>query len=142
MRAVPYRRGVGDDGSVTPLVIGMMLCLLLLAAGITAAGSAFLAGQRTEHLCDGAVATAAGTLTGPHGNGQLAADAATTYLATRSSQVAGNLDQQGDTLTLTCTTDAPITFGALFGSPTLHRTITATARTTSRTTVHSGGAGQ
>ncbi len=121
-----------DSGSVTPLVIGMMLCLLILAAGITAAGSAFLAGQRTQHLCDGAVATAAGTLTGDNPDTGAAGDAAAAYLATRGSNATTSLQQQGDTLTLTCSTDNPITFGALFGSPTLHRTVTATARTTYR----------
>ena len=53
----------GERGSVTPLVIGMMVCLLLLTAGVTAAGSAFLAGQRLQRLCDGAVAAAVGAST-------------------------------------------------------------------------------
>ena len=47
-----------DRGSVTPLIIGMLVCLLVLTAGVTAAGSAFLAGQRLQGLCDGAVAAA------------------------------------------------------------------------------------
>lgn len=121
-----------DTGSVTPLIIGMMLCLLILAAGITAAGSAFLAGQRTQHLCDGAATTAAGTITGDNPDTSAAADAAAGYLATHGSNATTNLQFNGDTLTLTCSTDSPITFGALFGSPTLHRTTTATARTTYR----------
>jgi hypothetical protein len=37
------------------------------------------------------------------------------------------------TLTVTCDADTPITFGALFATPTLHRTVTATAKTTYRT---------
>ena len=106
-----------DIGSVTPLVIGMMLCLLVLAAGITAAGSAFLAGQRTQHLCDGAAATAAGTITGDSPDPAAAADAAAAYLATRGSNATTNLQFDGDTLTLICSTDTPITFGALFGPP-------------------------
>lgn len=121
-----------DAGSVTPLVIGMMLCLLILGAGVTAAGSAFLAGQRTQHLCDGAAATAAGTLTGDNTDTGPAIQAAAAYLATRGSNAASTLDRQGDTITLICSTDSPITFGALFGSPTLHRTTSATARTTYR----------
>src|ERR1700712_112634 len=96
-----------DTGSVTPLIIGMMLCLLILAAGITAAGSAFLAGQRTQHLCDGAAATAAGTTTGDPPDTTAAAAAAATYLATRGSNATTNLQIDGDTLTLTCTTDNP-----------------------------------
>ncbi|MET3804100.1 hypothetical protein ABIB25_001086 [Nakamurella sp. UYEF19] len=118
-----------DRGSVTPLIIGMMLCLLLLGAGITAAGSAFLAGQRLQHLCDGAVAAAADTLTGPT-NGSPAADTTVaTYLATRNSQIATRITYHDTTVNLTCTTDTPITFGALFGTPTLHRTVNANART-------------
>jgi uncharacterized protein YfiM (DUF2279 family) len=131
-RTAPERDSDTDTGSVTPLIIGMMLCLLILAAGITAAGSAFLAGQRTQHLCDGAAATAAGTITGDHPDTSAATDAAAGYLATRGSNATTNLQFDGDTLTLTCSTDNPITFGALFGSPTLHRTTTATARTTYR----------
>ena len=121
-----------DTGSVTPLIIGMMLCLLILAAGITAAGSAFLSGQRTQHLCDGAAATAAGTISGDDPDTNAAADAAASYLATRGSDATTSLQLDGDTLTLTCSTDAPITFGALFGHPTLTRTTTASARTTYR----------
>jgi hypothetical protein len=116
-----------DDGSITPLVIGMMLCLLILGAGITAAGSAFLAGQQLQHLCDGAAATAAGTIT-DNTNQQNITDTIENYFALRHSQVAATITLQNTTLTLTCTTDTPITFGNLFGTPTLHRTVTATAQ--------------
>ena len=120
-----------DRGSVTPLVIGMMLCLLVLGAGVTAAGSAFLAGQRLQHLCDGAAATAAGRLT-DDGGGQDAIDAVDVYLAARDSKVAATIDLVGPTVTLTCSSNTPITFGALFATPTLPRTVTATARATYR----------
>lgn len=118
-----------DRGSITPLVLGMMLCLLILGAGITAAGSAFLAGQRLQHLCDGAAATAAGTLTDNTTNDQHVIDAINGYLAIRNSTATTTPDLTGATLTLTCTDDTPITFGALFGTPTLQRTVTATSRT-------------
>src|SRR5699024_10806774 len=56
--APPHRRpgtpAARDRGSVTPLVIGMVLCLLLLGAGVTAATSAFLARQNLQHSCDSA----------------------------------------------------------------------------------------
>ena len=52
-----------DSGSVTPLIIGMMLCLLILGAVVTADCSAFLDGQRLPHLCDGAAAAAAVAIT-------------------------------------------------------------------------------
>lgn len=118
-----------DRGSVTPLIIGMMLCLLLLGAGITAAGSAFLAGQRLQHLCDGAAAAAADTLTGPTSDSVTAGSAVTDYLAVRHSDVAAQIAFDGATVNLTCSADTPITFGALFGAPTLHRTVHAGART-------------
>ena len=122
-----------DDGSVTPLVIGMMICLLILGAGVTAAGSAFLAGQRLQHLCDGAAATAAGAITDQGASDQTLNDAVNSYLATRDSGIAATMNLQSPILTLTCTSDTPITFGALFGSPTLRRTVTATARADFRT---------
>ncbi len=118
-----------DNGSVTPLVIGMMICLLILGAGVTAAGSAFLAGQRLQHLCDGAAATAAGTITDQDATSEQVADSINDYLTVRDSRVAAAVDLQSPTLTLTCTSDTPITFGALFATPTLRRTVTATART-------------
>lgn len=126
-----HRQHREDRGSITPLVIGMMLCLLVLGAGITAAGSAFLAGQRLQHLCDGAAAAAAGTLTDQTTSDAAVYDSINSYLAVRRSTATAAADLTGTTLTLTltCTNNYPITFGALFGSPTLHRTVTATAHT-------------
>lgn len=118
-----------DRGSITPLVIGMMLCLLILGAGVTAAGSAFLAGQRLQHLCDGAAATAAGTLTDHASGDRSVIDAINGYFAVRHSAATTTTNLNGSTLTLTCADDMPITFGALFGSATLHRVVTATAHT-------------
>jgi len=120
-------RAQGDAGSITPMIIGMMLCLLLLGAGVTAAGSAFLGGQRVQHLCDGAAAAAAGTITDGSTDQNLIG-AANTYLAIRGSDVTALVNLNATTITLTCSADVPITFGSLFGSPTLRRTVTATAR--------------
>jgi hypothetical protein len=118
-----------DDGSVTPLVIGMMICLLILGAGVTAAGSAFLAGQRLQHVCDGAAATAAGAITDQDATNESVTDAVNSYLAVRDSPIAATVDLRSTTLTLSCTSNTLITFGALFATPTLRRTVTATART-------------
>jgi len=109
------------------MIIGMMLCLLLLSAGVTAAGSAFLGGQRVQHLCDGAAAAAAGTITDGSADQNLIG-AANTYLAIRGSDVTALVNLNATTITLPCSADVPITFGSLFGSPTLRRTVTATAR--------------
>ena len=114
---------------MTPLVIGMMLCLLILGAGVTAAGSAFLAGQRLQHVCDGAAATAAGEITDQDAANGSVEDAVNSYLAVRDSRIGATINLQSPTLTLTCTSDTSITFGALFANPTLRRTVTATART-------------
>lgn len=125
MRPPPNRQP--DEGSVKPLIIGMMLCLLILGAGVTAAGSAFLAGQRVQHLCDGAAATAGGSVS-DHTTPDSLQTAAETYLALHSPDVSAGVLLEGTTLSLTCSADTPITFGALFGRPTLHRTVHATGR--------------
>jgi hypothetical protein len=126
------RHGTDDQGSVTPLVIGMLVCLLLLTAGVTAAGSAFLAGQRLQRLCDGAVAAAVGAVDPRRSSseGVTVADpiaAANEYLRVRGPDVGAVVSVQAETISARCSNEAPITFGALFGSPTLSRTVTSTS---------------
>ena len=125
--------GRSDRGSVTPLVIGMLVCLLLLTAGVTAAGSAFLAGQRLQRLCDGAVAAAVGAVnpTRSSAQGVSVSDpiaAANEYLRVRGPDVGAIVNVGADTITAQCRNEAPITFGALFGFPTLERTATSTSQ--------------
>ena len=125
-------REARDRGSVTPLVLGMMVCLLVLTAGVTAAGSAFLAGQRLQRLCDGAVAAAVGAV-----DPQRSASARTSladpiaaaneYLRVRGPDVGAVVSLGATTVTARCSNEASITFGALFGSPTLARTVTSTS---------------
>jgi hypothetical protein len=122
-----------DRGSVTPLVIGMLICLLVLTAGVTALGSAFLAGQRLQRLCDGAVAAAVGAVnpTRSSAQGVPVSDpiaAANQYLRVRGPDVGAVVDVGAETITARCSNNAPITFGALFGYPTLERTVTATSQ--------------
>jgi len=122
-----------DRGSVTPLVIGMLICLLVLTAGVTALGSAFLAGQRLQRLCDGAVAAAVGAVnpTRSSAQGVPVSDpiaAANQYLRVRGPDVGAVVDVGVETITARCSNNAPITFGALFGYPTLERTVTATSQ--------------
>ena len=122
-----------DRGSVTPLVIGMLICLLVLTAGVTALGSAFLAGQRLQRLCDGAVAAAVGAVnpTRSSAQGVPVSDpiaAANQYLRVRGPDVGAVVDVGAETITAQCSNIAPITFGALFGYPTLERTVTATSQ--------------
>ncbi len=122
-----------DRGSITPLVIGMLVCLLLLTAGVTAAGSAFLAGQRLQRLCDGAVAAAVGAVDPARSSaaGVRVSDpiaAANQYLKVRGPDVNAVIDLGAQTITAQCANEAPITFGALFGSPTISRTVTSTSQ--------------
>jgi hypothetical protein len=122
-----------DRGSVTPLVIGMLVCLLVLTAGVTAAGSAFLAGQRLQRLCDGAVAAAVGAVNPTRSSAQGVAvsdpiAAANEYLRVRGPDVGAVVNLGADTITAQCSNEAPITFGALFGLPTLERTVTSTSQ--------------
>ena len=84
--------GAPDRGSVTPLVIGMMVCLLLLTAGVTAAGSAFLAGQRLQRFATvlSPPPSARSTRTGRRAPGSSVADpvaAANEYLRVRGPDV-------------------------------------------------------
>ncbi len=123
----------GERGSVTPLVIGMMVCLLLLTAGVTAAGSAFLAGQRLQRLCDGAVAAAVGSVDPRRASAESVSlsgpvAAANQYLGLRAPDVGAVVTVGATTVSARCSNEAPITFGALFGSPTLSRTVTSTSR--------------
>lgn len=122
-----------DRGSITPLVIGMFVCLLILTAGVTAAGSAFLAGQRLQRLCDGAVAAAVGAVDPARSSaaGVAAGDpiaAANQYLGVRGPDVRAVVTIGGQTVTAQCSNQAPVTFGALFGFPTISRTVTSTSQ--------------
>jgi len=125
-----HRHQNNDTGSVTPLIIGMMFCLLFFGAAITAAGSAFLGHQRVQHLCDGAATTAADTAAVTGGSDLAATQAATNYLAIRHTRTTATATVAPDGVHLTCEADAPITLGALFGQPTLHIAVTAVGRPT------------
>lgn len=125
--------GASDRGSITPLVIGMFVCLLILTAGVTAAGSAFLAGQRLQRLCDGAVAAAVGAVdparasaTGVPAGDPIAA--ANQYLGVRGPDVRAVVTVGTQTIGAQCSNEAPVTFGALFGFPTISRTVTSTSQ--------------
>jgi len=122
-----------DRGSITPLVIGMFVCLLILTAGVTAAGSAFLGGQRLQRLCDGAVAAAVGAVDPARSSaaGVAVGDpiaAANQYLGVRGPDVGAVITVGAQTITAQCSNEAPVTFGALFGFPTVSRTVTSTSQ--------------
>lgn len=121
-----------DRGSVTPLVVGMVVCLLALCAGVTAATSAFLARQRLQNACDGAAAAAADAAENGYYGGRIgipardaAAAAAQQYLAVRSPRVSVRAELSLGSVTLACTAESAITLGALFAKPTLTQTVRA-----------------
>lgn len=137
---IPSYRGA-ECGSVTPLMIGMVVCLLLLGAGVAAATSAFLARQRLQNACDGAAAAAADAaesgyyaLPGSGGNdggndgGDAVTAAARDYLQARSPKVAAIASISTGSVVLTCSTESPIAMGGLFGVPTLPQTVQAVGR--------------
>lgn len=127
-----------DSGSVAPLVIGMLVCLLVLTAGVIAAGSSFLADMRLQRLCDGAAAAAAGAVSqgaysgGGAGTalplGREAVAAANSYLLVRGRDVSATVDAGAGTITASCRTTTTVAFGFLFGAATLDKTTTSTAR--------------
>lgn len=131
--------GDRDRGSVMPLVVGMVACLLLLGAGVTAATSAFLARGGLQHSCDGAAAAAADAsqralLRTGVAAAETAQAAALEYLRPREPRAqiaAGNpgvADGGGAAVELTCTGRSPITFGWLFGAGELTLSVRAVGR--------------
>ena len=126
-----------DDGSITPLILGMTLCLLLLVSGITAAGSAFLGHSRLQNQCDGAALAASDAADVPGRPRQVAVanDAAVRYLAIRPGGVRVTVAVADDTVTATCWADTAITFGEMFLTPTLRQEVTATSRLRYRDTL-------
>jgi hypothetical protein len=116
-----------------PLVIGMVMCLLLLGAGVTAATSAVLARANLQHVCDGAAAAAADVsqrtalTTALPATDAVANAAAADYLSARTTATGASATVTGATVQLACSTEAPIAFGALFGSPTLAITVRSVA---------------
>jgi hypothetical protein len=119
---------------VTPLVLGMVVCLLLLGAGVTAATSAFLARQRLQAECDGAAAAAADAAEAHYygGMGTLSKDAALTgaqqYLSTRPDRVAVSAETSDGSVVLACTATSDIALGALFGFGTATQTVRSVGR--------------
>ncbi|AZI58979.1 hypothetical protein EH165_13315 [Nakamurella antarctica] len=125
--ALPLGR---DRGSVSPLVIGMTLCLLILAAGVVAAGSAFLGGQKLQRQCDGAAQAAADAAPSAIAASSQASitsvyDAASEYLSIRGSGVLFTITIDQGIVLARCRADVPITFGGIFGTPTLERNVDA-----------------
>lgn len=121
-RPAPGQRSGRDRGSVTPLLIGMVVCLLLLTTGVIAAGSAVLAKRDLQSACDGAADAVSGQVTTAQlavaGPGTFDRQAAA-YLGPRLPRAQIGTDVSGTAVIAVCRVRAPVTFGALFGSPTV-----------------------
>lgn len=119
-----------------PLVLGLVLCLLLLGAGVTAATSVFLARANLQHVCDGAAsagAEAAQRSGYPGGSGasaDVALQAAAAYLAPRAAGTRLSAAANGEWTTLACVTDAPVAFGVIFGAATVEIAVDAVGKST------------
>jgi Putative Flp pilus-assembly TadE/G-like len=118
-----------DDGSVTPLVLGMALILVLLTMGIAAASDVWLTRNRLQNRCEGA-ALAASYAAGVPGARQLrdANNAAIDYLSLRTTTTGVAVSVGDDTLQATCWSTEEITFGWLVGSADLTQTVTSNAQ--------------
>ncbi len=135
VRHAPGRgaRRPADAGSVMPLVLGMVACLLLLGAGVTAATSAVLARANLQHICDGAASAAADAAqrtaltTAIAASDSLATAAAADYVSAHASGTAVAATLTAGAVHLACSAEASIAFGALFGSPTLTVTVQSVA---------------
>lgn len=117
-----------------PLVLGMVLCLLLLGAGVTAATSVFLARANLQHVCDGAASAGAEAVqrTGlPDGSGassEIALQAAAGYLAPRAADARLSATVDGSWTTLACSRQAPVAFGVIFGAATVEINVDAVGK--------------
>ncbi len=126
LRTADWRPGSRDGGertrgSVTPLILGMALILLLLGLGVAAAGSAFLNHQQLQALCDGAAAAAGDTVRpDPAGGASVdpspsaAVQAADSYLQTHGVRVDVQAVVSAGSVRLTCRMTAPVSFAGLF----------------------------
>lgn len=133
----------GDRGSITPLILGFFLLGLLIVAGSVAAADAYVQQRDLQDVCDGAVAAAAaggadlgrgsGFATGSDLRFADVQQRVERYLQDDRSRsnVRGVAAMSADatTITLTCTEQRPIAFGAMFGLGTgVHHTAHASAR--------------
>lgn len=122
-----------DTGSATPLVLGMVLCLLLLSVGVIAAGSVVLAKQNLQSACDAAASAVAGQLTPDQLDGAPPTDL-NARLATELHRRRAGAEVTGTTAELSvrarCQARSSVAFGALFGSPTLNVSVDAVGNLT------------
>lgn len=118
-RSRPARRD-DDSGSITPLLIGMVVCLLVLGVGVIAMGSVVLARRSLQSACDSTVSLITGRQTqgGLTGGRGVFDREARAELSRRIPGATATTDARNSALVADCTVEAPVAFGALFGNPT------------------------
>ena len=133
-----------DRGSTIPLILGFFLIALLAVAGSVALADTFVQQRDLQDVCDGAAAATAATAvdlgrgragnphTLPFQDAQHVDAAVAAYLARdpgrRGVRVAAAVSADRKTVTLRCTQERSLAFGAVFGKPTITHTATSSAR--------------
>lgn len=123
--------GGRDAGSVSPLIIGMMVCLLVLGAAVTAAGSAFLAKRRVQAACDSATTAVAASVAGDQfaaADDRALAARVSDFLRRRYPGIVAEAAGRPGSLLVGCRSTAEVTFGALFGTPRMTIDVRSVAR--------------
>lgn len=111
-----------DRGSITPLIIGMVICLLLLGFGVIAMGSVVLAKRSLQSACDSTADFVTGGVTQARLMGAAAGffdQEASTELRRRVPDATVATATQNSSLIAVCSVRAPIALGGVFGSPTV-----------------------
>lgn len=111
-----------DRGTITPLIIGMVVCLLLLGFGVIAMGSVVLAKRSLQSACDSTADFVTGGVTRTRLTGAAPGffdQDARTELQRRVPDATVATATQNASLIAVCSIRAPIALGALFGSPTV-----------------------
>ncbi len=125
----PRGRPTADAGSTIPLILGFFIIAFIVVAGAVAAGDAFVQHRALQGICDGAATAAASSVdldqsrSGAAGQRYLqlasAEDAVRAYLgraADRASIVTtADISADGSVVTLRCSKNVTIAFGAMFG---------------------------
>ena len=133
-----------DRGSTIPLILGFFVLALLAVAGSVALGAAFVQQRDVQDACDAAAAAAAGSAAelrdsadsaDSAGNLRFADDAVAAsirdYVARdpdRSLRIRATLSADRTRVTMQCTDERRLAFGATFGVPVITHTATSTAR--------------
>jgi hypothetical protein len=134
-----------DRGSTIPLILGFFLIAMLVVAGSVALADSFVQQRDLQDICDGAAAAAAATAvdlgrgratgephTLPFQDEQQVEAAVAAYLTRdpdrRHVHVAAAVSPDRATVTLRCTEQRTLAFGAVFGRRTVTHTATSSAR--------------